>query len=84
MPNYPTKGQSPVADRHFDARDAVVVRTKDEIARTLVNGRDEGLWFGRARIRFCGRSAIVRRRANRIIHEATGSPMDKRTVLASD
>jgi len=124
MPHYPTKGQTPAADQHFDAGDAVVVRSKDEIARTLVNGRNKGLWFDRDMIRFCGRPAIVRRRVDRIIHEATGkmvvmktpclalegvtatgeflqlcpqheyifwrdiwlarSPMDKRTVIASD
>ena len=79
MPHYPTKGQTPAADQQFDAGDAVVVRSKDEIARTLVNGRNKGLWFDRDMIRFCGRPAIVRRRVDRIIHEATGKMVVMKT-----
>jgi hypothetical protein len=69
----------PTADLHLEAGDAVVVRSKDEIARTLVNGRNKGLWFDRDMIRFCGRPAIVRRRVNRIIHEATGKMVVMKT-----
>lgn len=72
MPKYPLKDRTPSAELHLDAGDAVVVRSKDEIARTLVNGRNKGLWFDRDMIRFCDRPAIVRKRVNRVIHEATG------------
>ena len=72
MPQYASEPQAVVADSHLRAGDRVQVRSKDEIARTLVNGRNKGLWFDRDMIRFCGRPAIVRRRVNRIIHEGTG------------
>jgi hypothetical protein len=79
MPTYPSKGQSPTTNISFDRGDAVVIRTKDEIAGTLVNGRNKGLWFDRDMVRFCGRPAIVRRRVNRIIHEATGKMVVMKT-----
>jgi hypothetical protein len=79
MPAYPLKGQSPSAKLRFDAGDAVVVRKKDEIARTLVNGRNKGLWFDRDMIRFCGKRAIVRKRVSRIIHDSSGKMVVMKT-----
>lgn len=79
MPKSATEGQTPAADLHFDAGDAIVVRRKDEIARTLVNGRNKGLWFDGDMIRFCGQPAIVRKRVNRIIHEGTGKMVVMKT-----
>jgi hypothetical protein len=72
MPKYPLQDKTWAADLHLDAGDAVVVRNKDEIARTLVNGRNKGLWFDRDMIRFCNQPATVRKRVHRIIHEGTG------------
>ncbi len=49
-----------------------MVCSKDEIARTLVNGRNKGLWFDPDMMRFCGQRGIVRKRVSRIIHEGSG------------
>jgi hypothetical protein len=54
------------------AKETVVIRSKGEIAQTLTNGKNKGLWFDREMIRFCGQRAVVRKHVNRIIHEATG------------
>lgn len=72
MPDSPTRGRSPSEDLQLAPREAVVIRSREEIAKTLVNGRNRGLWFDRDMSRFCGQSAIVRRRIDHIIHEATG------------
>ena len=72
MPNYSISGTSPSAKWHFEAGNAVVVCSKDEIARTLVNGRNKGLWFDRDMIRFCGQRGIVRQHVTRLIHERSG------------
>ena len=66
------KGLPLAPEHHFKAGDSVVVCSKDEISRTLVNGKNKGLWFDKDMIRFCGRPAIVRKQVNRIIHESTG------------
>lgn len=72
MPRYSVSGESSSAKSHLDPGDAVVVCSKDEIARTLVNGRNKGLWFDPDMMRFCGQRGIVRRRVSRIIHEGSG------------
>ncbi|MEO8186338.1 MAG: hypothetical protein ABI580_03130 [Burkholderiaceae bacterium] len=72
MPQHRLQGPSPSAEQHFKAGDAVVVRSKDEISQTLLNGKNKGLWFDKDMIRFCGQSAIVRKRVSKIIHESTG------------
>jgi hypothetical protein len=74
-----SKGVSPYADLRLKADESVVVRSKEEIARTLVNSRNRGLWFDREMIRFCGQPATVRRRVDRIIHEATGKMVVMKT-----
>jgi len=79
MPQHPIDGKATTASPRLNAGDPVVVRGKDEIARTLVNGRNRGLWFDRDMIRFCGRPAIVRRRVDRLIHEATGRMVRMKT-----
>ncbi len=79
LPKSQINGQHPSAEPHFDAGDAVVVRSKDEISQTLVNGRNKGLWFDRDMIRFCGRPAIVRKRVSQIIHEGTGKMVMMKT-----
>ena len=72
MPQHRIQSPTPSAEHHFKAGDAVVVRSKDEISHTLLNGKNKGLWFDKDMIRFCGRPAIVRKRVSRIIHESTG------------
>ena len=57
----------------------VAVRSRDQIAQTLVNGRTKGLWFDRDMLRFCGATSVVERRVERIIHEATGKMVTMRT-----
>lgn len=79
MPKYALEDKAWAVDLHLDAGDAVVVRNKDEIARTLVNGRNKGLWFDRDMVRFCNQPAIVRKRVDRIIHEGTGKMVVMKT-----
>lgn len=64
--------QAPSGDLDLKVGEKVLVRTKEEIAATLNNGRNRGLWFDRDMIRFCGRPAMVRKRVSRVIHEGTG------------
>jgi hypothetical protein len=71
MPEVQSAGGTPVANAGLKAGETVVVRSKSEIAQTLTKGRNKGLWFDREMVRFCGQSAVVRKRVDRIIHEAT-------------
>jgi hypothetical protein len=72
LPDAKVSGETPAANTHLEAGETVIVRSKNEIAQTLINGRNRGLWFDADMIRFCGQSAVVRKRVDRIIHEATG------------
>jgi hypothetical protein len=63
----------------LQAHDRVVVRGKHEIAPTLVNGRNRGLWFDPEMLRFCGQPDAVHKRVHRIIHEATGKMVEMKT-----
>ncbi|HMH17815.1 MAG TPA: hypothetical protein VK572_06665 [Burkholderiales bacterium] len=71
MPEAKLVGETPVVNANLKAKEVVVVRSKDEIAHTLIGGKNRGLWFDPEMVRFCGRSAVVRKRVDRIIHEAT-------------
>jgi hypothetical protein len=79
MPPSPPKGVTPASAFTLHPGEPVVILGKDEIARTLVNSRNKGLWFDRDMIRFCGQAGIVRRRVERVIHEATGRMVVMRT-----
>jgi hypothetical protein len=79
MPSAPRPSSTPAANADFRSGMAIVVRRKDEIAATLVNSRNKGLWFDREMIRFCGQPATVRKRVHRIIHEATGKMVQMKT-----
>jgi hypothetical protein len=57
----------PILDGH-----RVIVRGREEIARTLKNSRTKGLWFDRDMMRFSGRQALLRKHVDRLIHEASG------------
>jgi hypothetical protein len=72
---------APVAGRK--AGDAVVVKTKREIAQTLHASRHRGLWFDREMVRFCGQPSVVHSRVEQIIHEATGRITVLRTPCVS-
>jgi hypothetical protein len=76
MPVGRSQGGTPVARADLRPGETVVVRSREEIAPTLSGGKNRGLWFDPEMLRFCGRSATVRRRVERIIHEAS-----KRMVL---
>jgi hypothetical protein len=71
MPEVKVAGGSSMTAADLKTNETVVVRGKNEIAQTLVRGRNKGLLFDREMIRFCGQSAVVRKRVDRIIHEAT-------------
>jgi len=71
MPEAKVAGETPVANAGLKAKETVVIRSKNDIAQTLVKNRNRGLWFDPEMVRFCGQSAVVRKRVDRIIHEAT-------------
>ena len=51
----------------------VRIRSKEEIARTLGrDGKNKGLWFDREMAQYCGRTARVLQKVERIIDERTG------------
>jgi hypothetical protein len=53
--------------------EAVEIRSKDEIMRTLDgNRRNRGLWFDVEMVPYCGRTVRVLRRVTQIIDEKTG------------
>jgi hypothetical protein len=72
FPQFSSGGPTPTADLKLAAGEKVYVCNREEIAATLVNARNRGLWFDRDMIRFCGRPAVVHKRVERVIHEATG------------
>lgn len=71
IPESRIAGQTPVVKADLRAGEAVVLRSKNEIAQTLIGGKNRGLWFDPEMVRYCGQPAVVRKRVNRIIHEAT-------------
>jgi hypothetical protein len=79
MPESRASGRTPAASLDLQANDAVVIRTKEEIAPTLVGSRNKGLWFDREMIRYCGRRAVVRKRVSRVIHESTKKMITMKT-----
>jgi hypothetical protein len=72
MPEPAALGVVPLSNLQLKAGDTVVVRRQEEIAQTLIAGRNRGLWFDRDMVRFCGHPAVVRKRVSRVIHEGTG------------
>src|SRR5262249_34441244 len=50
----------------------VRVKSRDEIATTLREGRNKGLWFDREMLPFCGKVFRVRRRVRRFVDERDG------------
>lgn len=77
MPCSSNSLSTPSADLRLNPGELVVVRRKADVAQTLVNHRNRGLWFDRDLIRYCGQPAVVSQRVDRVIHESTG----KMTVM---
>ena len=66
-------GPTPTAETGLQPGDLVRIRSKEEIMATLnENLLNRGLGFEAEMARFCGRTARVARRVNRIIEEPTG------------
>jgi hypothetical protein len=79
MPSSPGTRAAALANLGLQPNESVVVRSKEEIAQTLANSRNRGLWFDREMIRYCGQPAVVRKRVSRIIHEATRTMVEIKT-----
>src|SRR5262249_44625100 len=61
----------------FKPGDLVRIRSRDEIAETLGrNGKHKGLWFDREMERYCGRTARVLQKVERIIDERNGRMLE--------
>jgi hypothetical protein len=72
MPESPSAAVTPLVQLQLAPGDRVRVRSKPDVSRSLVNGRNRGLWFDRDMIRFCGQQGVVLSQVHRVIHEATG------------
>jgi len=79
IPESQVKGRTPTGSLDLRAREVVVVRSKEEIAQTLLAGKNRGLWFDREMVRYCGQPAVVRKRVNRVIHEASKKMVEMKT-----
>jgi len=79
IPESRVTGRTPTASLDLLAREVVVVRSKEEIAQTLLAGKNRGLWFDREMVRYCGQPAVVRKRVNRVIHEASKKMVEMKT-----
>jgi len=79
MPPATVSGPTPTQALDLSFDETATVRAKEEIAATLVNNRNRGLWFDREMIRFCNRSAVVHSRVKRVIHESTGKMVVMKT-----
>jgi hypothetical protein len=79
MPREASKGRSPSCALKLNSRDPVIIRSKEEIADTLVDGRNRGLWYDRDMIRFSNQPATVKKRVSRVIDERTGKMVNMKT-----
>lgn len=57
----------------------VFICRREDIASTLKNSRNKGLWFDRDMVRFCGQPSVLRTHVDRLIHEATGQMVVMKT-----
>jgi hypothetical protein len=68
-----SRTRTPTTRTDLRPGELVRIRSKEEIMRTLDhNLRNRGLGFDAEMLRFCGRTARVRRRVDKIIDERTG------------
>ena len=80
MPNRSKEEASaPVPQQSLAVGQIVRVLDRAHIAQTLKNSRTKGLWFDRDMVRYCGNEGAVKKRVNRIIHEATGKMVIMKT-----
>jgi hypothetical protein len=71
------KGETPRAKLDLRPGDYVRIKSKDEIVATLdKTNRNRGLYFDGEMANYCGRTARVQARVNRIIEEQTGEMID--------
>jgi hypothetical protein len=71
------KGETPSEKLDLRPGDLVRIKSKDEIAATLdTTNRNRGLSFDGEMSNYCGRTARVRARVNRLIEESTGEMVD--------
>jgi hypothetical protein len=71
------KGKTPSDKLDLQPGDLVRIKSKDEIVATLdKTNRNRGLSFDGEMSNYCGRTARVRARVNRLIEESTGEMVD--------
>jgi hypothetical protein len=71
------KGETPSEKLDLRPGDLVRIKSKDEIMATLdKTNRNRGLSFDGEMSNYCGRTARVRARVNRLIEESTGEMID--------
>ena len=71
------KGETPSAKLALRPGDLVRIKSKEEIVATLDRtNRNRGLSFDGEMSNYCGRTARVRARVNRLIEESTGEMID--------
>jgi hypothetical protein len=84
MPSSSTAGSSGLLPEHRLPVGAVVrIRTREEIAGTLKNSRNRGLWFDADMVRYCGQCRVVRGYVDRLIHEVSGLMIQMRTACVT-
>ena len=79
MPAPDARGRTPRKDAGLRPGELVRIRDKPEIAETLVNSRNRGLWFDRDMVRFCGQSFAVEAHVSRLIDERNGKMLEMKT-----
>jgi hypothetical protein len=82
-----TARQMPVATLGLQPGDWVKVKSAEQIGKTLNKDyRNRGLYFDREMLKYCGRTAQVLRRVDRIIEETTGRMITMKTpcVILTD
>jgi hypothetical protein len=79
MPAGRTSGRTPTSQANLQPGELVTVRSKQEIAESLVDGRNRGLWFDTDMVRFAGQQFRVQERIHQVIHESTGEMVFMKT-----
>lgn len=80
MPEHAAERPVPRLDRATLAvGQRVVIQDRGQIARTLVNHRNRGLWYDLDMVRYCGNTSEVQQRVERLVHEATGRMVTMKT-----
>lgn len=69
----PCQKRTPAENLALQVGDRVRVKSKNEICQTLNGeGKNRGLWFDPAMLKYCGQTMQVTRRVEQFINEATG------------